>query len=173
LTDCFKIHTADLFSLSWRRPSVEKRGDWINENDKGRTLYIGKRQSGKLLRIYEKGLQLGGGFSTLFSNWVRVELELHNEQRDLPWDILLKPGSYLAGSYPALQTICTEQEVLETRKKSLKLIVDKIIEVTRHQFGRYIYFISSLFGIEQAFQILTEDKEQTPKRLGSVDILTS
>lgn len=169
LTDYFQMYLADLFSLSWRRPSVEKRGDWVNENDKGRTLYVGKRQSGKLLRIYEKGLQLGGGFSTMFPNWVRVELELHNEQRDLPWDILLKPGSYLSGGYPALQNICTEQEVLETRKKSLKLTVDRLIEVTRHQFGKYIHFVSSLFGIEQAFQILTQDKEQTPKRLDTED----
>lgn len=169
LTDYFQMYIADLFSLSWRRPSVEKRGDWVNENDKGRTLYIGKRESGKLLRIYEKGLQLGGGFSKMFPNWVRVELELHNEQRDLPWDILLKPGSYLAGSYPALQTICTEQEVIETRKKSSKLTVDRLIEVTRHQFGRYIHFVSSLFGIEQAFQILTDDKDQTPKRLDHDD----
>ena len=101
----------------------------------------------------------------MFPNWVRVELELHNEQRELSWDILLKPGSYLAGGYPALQDICKEQTVLKTKEKTLKLIVDRVIELTRHQFGKYIYLVSSLFGVEQAFQILTHEKEQTPKRL--------
>lgn len=165
--DYFQMYLADLFSLTYSRPSVEQRGDWVNDVEHGRTLYVGKRQSGKLLRIYEKGKQLGGGFSTLYPNWVRVELELHNAQRDIPWDVLLKPGAYLAGSYPALKNILSEQCSIDTKKKSVKLTVDRLIEVTRHQFGRYVHFISSLFGIEQAFQILTKDKEQTPKRLDS------
>ncbi len=163
--DYFQMYLADLFSLTYVRPSVEQRGDWVNQGEHGRTLYVGKRQSGKLLRIYEKGKQLGSGFSDLYPDWLRVELELHNAQRDIPLDVLLKPGAYLAGSYPALKNLLSEQCTIEMKKKSLKLTVDRLIEVTRHQFGRYVHFISSLFGIEQAFQILTEGKEQTPKRL--------
>jgi DNA relaxase NicK len=169
LEDYFQMYLADLFSLTHSRPSVEQRGDWVNDVQQGRTLYVGKRLSGKFLRIYEKGKQLGGGFSMLYPDWVRVELELHNTQRDIPLDVLLKPGAYLAGSYPALKNILSEQCSIDTKKKSAKLTVDRLIEVTRHQFGRYFHFISSLFGIEQAFQILTYDKEQIPKRLDTDD----
>ena len=38
----------------------------------GKTLYVGNRKSGKMLRIYEKGKQLGD----ILSTWVRAEVEL-------------------------------------------------------------------------------------------------
>ena len=44
-------------------------------------------------------------------NWTRVELELHGSSPDsknrrlIPWDILSRPGSYLAGGYKALEFI--------------------------------------------------------------------
>jgi DNA relaxase NicK len=169
INDYFQMYLADLFTTRGRRPSIEQRGDWVNESNKGRTLYVGSRKSGKLLRIYEKGLQLGGTFSDMFPNWVRVELEIRNDQRDLPLEMLIKAASYLAGAYPALAVICEQQEVLETRKKSFKCLVDRAIELTRHQFGKYIHFISGLFGIEQAFQILTHQKEDLPDNLDSSD----
>lgn len=42
---------------------------------RGRTFYVGRRENGKLLRVYEKGKQLGAENSP----WVRIELELHNK----------------------------------------------------------------------------------------------
>ena len=54
--------------------------------------------NGKMLRIYEKGKQLGDSESP----WVRVEAELRNKSRVIPWDALTRPGSYLAGAYPCL-----------------------------------------------------------------------
>ena len=163
--DYFKMYLADLFTAGRSRPSVEPRGDWVNDVSSGKTIYVGKRQSGKFLRIYEKAKQLGSHFSDLYPDWLRIELELHNVQRDIPLDVLLNPGAYLAGSYPALKNLLSQQCSIETKKKSLKISVDRLIEITRHQFGRYVHFVSSLFGIEQAFQILTKDKEQIPNRL--------
>ncbi len=156
LDDYFQMYLADLFTARVIRPQVRQDGDWVNENIKGRTLYVGARDSGKFLRIYEKGKQLGGQFSEMFPNWVRVELQFGNKGRDLPFDILLKPAGYLAGGYPALANLYQQQEVIETRKKSLKIRFDKAIEVVRHQFGKYIHAISGVFGIEQTFQILTK-----------------
>ncbi len=46
----------------------------------GRTLYIGKRENGKMLRIYEKGKHLGNPVSS----WVSVELELKGKNRIIP-----------------------------------------------------------------------------------------
>lgn len=91
---------------------------------KGRTLYIGSRESGKLLRIYEKGIQMGD----LNDTWVRWELELHSSQRVIPLDTLIKPSEYLAGAYPALSFLNEEQCVIKTIIKKARLTVDKIIE---------------------------------------------
>lgn len=48
------------FSTGGNKPSVKQAGDWLTGADlKGRTLYIGRRENGKLLRVYEKGKQMG------------------------------------------------------------------------------------------------------------------
>jgi phage replication initiation protein len=53
----------------------------------GKTLYVGQRTSGKLLRIYEKGKQLGDTTSP----WVRAEVELKDQDRVIPFDVLINP----------------------------------------------------------------------------------
>ena len=90
-------YNSDGFTLSVTRPHLRKEGlDWYNDTRKGRTLYIGSRQSSRLLRAYEKGKQLGDEESA----WLRVELELRSRDLNIPIDILLSPGDYLA-AYPA------------------------------------------------------------------------
>jgi|GEM_PF-1417648 len=91
---------------------------------KGRTLYIGSRESGKLLRVYEKGKQLG--YSK--DKWVRWELELHSSQREIPLDTLIKPSEYLAGAYPCLSFLNSEQEIIKTIVKTATMTIDRIIE---------------------------------------------
>ena len=53
------------------------------------------------MRVYEKGKQLGDTSSP----WVRWELELHNRDRIIPWDVLLEPGKYLAAAYPCMDWV--------------------------------------------------------------------
>jgi len=91
---------------------------------KGRTLYIGSRESGKLLRVYEKGKQMGNPKD----KWVRWELELHSSQRIIPLDTIIKPSEYLAGAYPALSFLNEEQSVIKTTIKKARMSVDRIIE---------------------------------------------
>jgi DNA relaxase NicK len=91
---------------------------------KGRSLYIGSRESGKLLRVYEKGKQMGDPKD----KWVRWELELHSSQRVIPLDTMIKPSEYLAGAYPALSFLNEEQSVIKTIVKKMTMTVDKIIE---------------------------------------------
>ncbi len=100
LDDYLSMYHAGLFINRGRAPNIEQAGNWVKPNGKGRTLYIGNRKSGKLLRIYEKGLQLANGFHEKFPNWVRVELELKADDRVIPFDALLRPGQYLAGAIP-------------------------------------------------------------------------
>ena len=86
-----------------REPSL--RGGW--------SLWLG----GRLLRIYEKGKQLGDPLSP----WVRWELELHNKDRTIPLDVLIRPGHYLAGGYPCLSWICESQDRIKTTRKQLMI----------------------------------------------------
>ena len=67
----------------------------------GCTFYVGHRRSGKVLRVYEKGRQLGDSSSP----WVRVEVQLGNKHRPLPWEALSRPADVLAGAYPALESV--------------------------------------------------------------------
>jgi len=92
--------------------------------DKGRSLYVGSRESGKLLRVYEKGIQMGNPKD----KWVRWELELHSSQRIIPLDTMIKPSEFLAGAYPALSFLNEEQSVIKTIVKKTKMTVEKIIE---------------------------------------------
>lgn len=91
---------------------------------KGKTLYIGSRESGKLLRIYEKGKQLGD----MKSKWVRWEVELHSSQRVIPLDAMVKPSEYLAATYPALNFLSVEQCKIKTTIKQASMTIERIVE---------------------------------------------
>lgn len=168
LDDYLQMYKAGLFSNSRRPPEVEQSGNWVNPSGKGRTLYVGSRTSGKLLRIYEKGLQIGNGFETKFPNWVRVELELKSQDRIIPFGVLLHPGQYLAGAYPALANINVVQEKVETFKRQAEVTIDSALETTRVQFGRYIWALSEYYGKDRFFDLVTFDRECLPKRMQSV-----
>lgn len=165
LDDYLAMYKADLFTSRGRPPNVEQAGNWINPTGKGRTLYIGARKSGKLLRIYEKGLQLANGFHEKFPNWVRVELELKNQDRTIPLEVLLRPGQYLAGSYPALANMHKLQDVIKTAKTSAKSAFERSIETTRHQFGKHIWTHVQILGADEAIRLLTAGKEEIPASL--------
>lgn len=63
----------------------------------GSTLYVGQKGA-KELCIYEKGLQLGQAGSV----WVRAEVRLWSKNRKIPYGVLLDPGAFVVGEYPAL-----------------------------------------------------------------------
>lgn len=101
------------FNTGGNQPSCRQQGNWITPDKKGRTFYVGSRVNGKLIRIYEKGKQLGDGESP----WVRFEVELHNRDREIPFEVLLKPGHYVAGSSPCLRWVCDEAYRVPTLRK--------------------------------------------------------
>jgi len=91
------LYRAGAFATGGNRPSCSQRGNWIECDGTGRTFYVGKRENGKLLRVYEKGLQ----FRPRSGNpWVRWEVELHNVDRVIPWEALFFPGKFFVGAYP-------------------------------------------------------------------------
>lgn len=157
-------YEAGAFSLGARMPEIEQRGNWINPSGKGRTLNIGNRMSGKMARVYEKGLQLGKGFSELFPHWVRVEGELHNQDREIPFDVLIHPGQYLAGLYPAFNFINSTHHRIQTKKNTVKLVYDAAVNTVKHQFGTLLHVMLAIEGSAEAV-LMRVTREGMPKRL--------
>jgi len=166
------------FSLTNKRPSVEQRGDWVNEDDEaGRTLYVGKREGGKMVRVYEKYKQIMGIMGIegvteghrLFGllDWCRVEVEWHRKHRILPPEMLINEGQYLAASYPALGFISDIQQKVLTIKKKVVATVERAINIVKHQFGKTIYALIQLEGVEVIKKLITED---VPKWAKAFDV---
>lgn len=124
-----------------RKPSSMLIGDWDN-GIKGRTYQIGSRLSGKLLRGYEKGKQLGEPDSP----WFRLELELLAKNRLIPWNVLTQPGQYLAGSYPCLSSLAECPARIPTSIKVAGTEYEALLRHVRRQYGQAINLI---YHVEQ------------------------
>jgi len=158
-----------LFTGNGRPPLAERRGDWYNLRG-GRTFYVGRRTSGKLCRIYEKGLQLLGSIAANMIDeahklahlkaWVRIEVEWHNTNRVCPLDMLTDSGKYLAGAYPAFNHISDKQEVVETKTNSALLTIERKIQWVKNTCGPTLFTMVQLFG-EQV--LLTFQREKLLK----------
>lgn len=95
-----------------KRRAIES-GDINTPTGGGRTVEIGRRQNGKMVRAYEKGRQLGNQNS----EWLRIEVELHNRDRVIPHDIVLKKSEYFTGAHKALaQFINAAAEKIKTQQ---------------------------------------------------------
>lgn len=160
--------THDGFWCGGRNPEINKLGDWKRINGKGRTLTIGNRTGGKFARIYERGKKEGDCFSL----WTRAEVEFKSTDRYIPIDILLYPSSYFKGAYPAFERLCDELEKdyimptkMEIVKKQSIINWDKAIQITKHQFGKYIRQFRKVYDDVELLNILSSDKDVIPKRL--------
>jgi len=151
---------AGLFNNGGRMPNHEYRGNWKRPNGKGRTLYIGNRANGKFCRVYEKGRQLGDKNS----EWVRVEVEFKSIDREIPFEILLEPGQYLAAAYPAFGWISEHQERILTTQKKTEITYDAACEWLKKQVGAWVNVLVGIEGsAEKAVQKIIRD--ELPKRI--------
>lgn len=98
-----------LFCAGGRPP--EMRSITSSNPRSGMTRYIGKREYGKFLRCYQKGFEmikdmphfrdqvthlLGSRIEDIY----RVELELKDVDRDVPWSAIGRRDEVFAGAYP-------------------------------------------------------------------------
>lgn len=132
--DAVAWYKAGLFNAGGNKPSCTQAGNWIEADGKGRTFYVGSRRSGKLTRIYEKGKQLGAADSP----WVRWELELHNVDREIPFEVLLEPGKYVAGSYPCMAWVQEEVSRIRTINETYELSYEHLVDCLRQSYGRLV-----------------------------------
>ncbi|WP_018412412.1 replication initiation factor domain-containing protein [Methyloversatilis thermotolerans] len=137
-------------------PAMAQFGNWARPDGRGRTLTVGRRLSGKFLRVYEKGKQLGDRESP----WTRIELELKAEDRVIPFDTLIRPGEYLAGAYPALEFLNAKQERLATVRHTAKQGWLSMLKYIRRAAGPALAVALSVVGaqgVEDLVADVTQD----------------
>ena len=103
----------------------------------GRSFYIGKRTSGKMLRCYEKGRQIQ---SEQNPHWVRWEVEIRNIDRVIPIDALENPFKYFAGCYPGLSQFSTQQERIKLKVKKLKVSYAHLYKHAKNGYAKLFNF---------------------------------
>ena len=160
--------TKELFWVSGRLPESRQAGNWKRPNGKGRTLYIGTRESGKSCRIYEKGKEKGDALS----DWVRIEVEFKSTDRYLELEMLISPSQYFVGSYPVFQKLLLprlntfiQPEKTKIVKKQVQIEWKKAIEIIKTQFGKYIRQFRKVYEDNDLLTMISSSKDEIPKRL--------
>lgn len=152
------------FSTGGRTPCARLIDDL--GSDKGKTLYVGQRQNGKLCRVYEKGKQLGDPAST----WCRAEVELRGKGRRIPHDILTRPSDYFAGAYPCFANLSTRQDKVRTLAKASAITYDRLVKCLRSQYGQTLHV---MMHVERGdiFEVFKQvERPGTPKRLENLPL---
>jgi phage replication initiation protein len=153
-----------LFTTGGRSPHARLVDDL--GSDKGKTLYIGQRQNGKLCRVYEKGKQLGDPQSP----WCRVEVELRAKSRVIPHDVLLRASDYLAGAFPCLAYLSQRQDKVRTLKKSAEIGYARMVDCLRTQYGPALHVMLMVEGGDPFAVLEQAIRPGTPKRLANLPL---
>jgi len=140
-----ELYRAGAFNAGGRKPSCNQLGNWIEPDGSGRTFYVGKRRNGKLLRVYEKGMQLGAAWNP----WTRWEVELHNVDREIPWAVVDAPGEFIAGAYPALSWVSGLGTRIPTLQRSDTISYERIVFYARRSYGRLVNAMLEREGSEE------------------------
>jgi len=120
---------------------------------KGRTLYVGRRGNDRMLRVYEKGKQLGQSVS----RWVRVEVELLAKTTLLPLGAIADAEAFFAGSYEwCRRLIDVGGKSPERRKRASVVVLERAIEIARQQVGGVVSWLSGRagFSTQQVVRLL-------------------
>ncbi|NGY05353.1 replication initiation factor domain-containing protein [Solimonas terrae] len=152
------------FTTGGRPPSARLIDDLGSNN--GKTLYVGKRQNGKLCRVYEKGKEQGDPQSP----WCRVEVEFRGKSRLIPNDVVTRPGDYLAGAYPCLSFLTKRQDKVKTLSKSFEVSYEHLVRCLRTQYGPALTVMAKVEGGD-AFAVLEQVmRPGTPRRLTNLPL---
>lgn len=154
------------FNAKHGRPPLGRLIDDLGSN-LGKTFYLGNRKSGKLLRVYEKGKQLGKALSP----WVRWEVELHNIDRNLKLEIVISPGTHLAGAYPCLAWIYQRQSRIETTRETLAISLDVLLKHCSRSYGKLIWTLREGLGWTDEQIVKALAVEGMPRRLNAVPVI--
>lgn len=152
------------FKDGGRPPEAQNLGNWKRPSGKGRTFTVGQRASSKFCRFYEKGKKEGDKSSP----WCRCEVEFKNTNTIIQFDVLLNPTDFFAAAYPCFSHFVQVEtpQRMEVKVKTAQITVDACIEVTKHQFGKYIRVFRELWGDQKALDLIcNEADDYWPKRM--------
>lgn len=149
------------FGNGGRRPSMKQMGNWAEPDGSGRSIAIGKREHGKRLQVYEKGMQLGAKWHP----WTRWEVSLGSTGRVIPWEVLLEPGGYAVGAFPrALSWVQADASRIATIQKQAQLGYDALVDHASRQYGPFLRLMRQVEGsAEKVLERL--ERDGLPKRL--------
>lgn len=149
------------FKCGGRNPSSRLDGDWIGI-DNGRTLYVGRAANGKMLRVYEKGRQLGDPAS----EWVRFEVQLGSRDRVLPFSCLTACDAFFAGCYPALESMIeVAAEAIPTHRLGGELTMQHLLYHLKRCYGKVVDVACGPLSAEYAQFVEAVRIVGVPKRL--------
>ncbi len=173
--DDFQGHYTTDLALEWylsgrfgtggNKPSMRQAGNWAEPDGCGRTLYIGKGKNGKMLRVYEKGKQLGDKNSL----WVRWEVQFGNRDRNIPLEVLINPGPYVAAAYDCMDWVSEEACRIRTLTTTAQISYGCL---QHHASVAYGALINVMMDIEGNAEAVVKRLRRTgiPKRLQMPDI---
>lgn len=152
IEDINAMYFAGEFNSGGRIPKryAHESGDIHSQFAGGRTVEIGRRTNGKMLRAYEKGRQLGNPDS----QWLRLEVELGSRDRVIPHDVVLKRNEYFCGAHKALaQFLNAAAEKIRTLQKQHESTLEKSTEHLRTQWGKMIHQLCIQHGEDLAAMV--------------------
>ncbi len=158
--DCLADYENDKFMAVGRPPSFEQRGNWIREDGKGISAYIGHRRNGKSMVVYEKGKQLGDSQSV----WCRVEARLGSRDRVIELDCLLSPTKRFVDMYKPLAALCKGVKAcrLKTKTKVSEAAFSHAVNWIKKQTGRYLRCFRHMLSDEKIFELLQSSNPEPP-----------
>jgi len=150
------------YNSKGRPPSYNQQGQWDKVNEQGRTLYIGSRHSTKMVRVYEKGKQLGDPKS----KWVRHEVEFkRSKEYEIPLEILENPEEFLAGSYEVYSFITEVAKKIVAVGVEAGMTVDKAIKEASRSAGKLINVLIEQLDMTSDEVVKALRRDGAPKRL--------
>ena len=164
-----QLESDDLFHCGGAPHSVRHDGEWKHgdPNDMGLTLNIGKRNSGKYARFYEKGKQLGDKDGK-YSKWVRAEVEYKANDRVIPFDVLKDPSAYFMGAYPVFADLFDYERIdkMEIIQKTSEITLQHSFDWLKTQGGKYFSYYSTFMSPEEILEMIKSDNpDDIPSRL--------
>lgn len=147
-----QAHTAGRFATGGRPPALQQ----VTSSDPraGRTCYIGKRESDKFMRCYEKGFEMASKYASreaggvisidnkMVENIYRCEVEFKATGTDIPWQVIEWRDQYFAGAYPFCADMLpgVEADILMRRpQREPQIDLKAALDNCRIQFGPTLF----------------------------------
>lgn len=167
----YDAYQNDEFSYRGRKPSFDDMGSTKGHTT---TFYVGKRESGKLFRGYDKGHQ----FKLMDDPWWRAEVEIRNHNRIIPLESLIRPASFFAGAYGFCARILedVEPQSIPTGVKTSEASVQRTLQWFEKTVAPSLVHICQNAGFDWITRLVIEhayrDKPRSLKGLTSESIKT-